>query len=196
MKSPAVLLCLISIATLAIFGMEIAVWPNAVIASAVFSVVFMIVAGSVAAAILCQGRAAAAWRGFAVFAMSYFILAVLVGDVWSSANNQLGVAAQPPRPAFVTSYLLAWVYDEMGKPQMWTSGGSRVPAVHLLRVQRSQIPDSLDMSEFDAFMTIGHCGFTLAIGLLGAVVGSWFVGSRRAEAGENNYACGPVPPRG
>jgi hypothetical protein len=192
MKSPIVLLSLIFATTLAILGALLAMWPNAVVASAVFSIVFVVVAGSVVAAILCIGGAAAVWRGFAIFAVAYFTLAVLAGDLWSAANDQLGVAAQPPRPAFVTSYVLAWAYDAIGKPQMWTSGGTRIPAIHLLRVPRQQLPTNIDFSEFDAFMTTGHCGFTLAFGLLGGVAGLWFYRAREPEAGEHVEPYGVV----
>jgi hypothetical protein len=177
LKPHAVVMSIVLVVSLLILALGVGgiMPPSELVSSAAFSVVFVIVAASVVAAILCKGIAAAVWRGFAVFGASYFTLAVLVGDVWSAANSQLGMAAQPPRPAFVTSYLLAWAYDEMGQPPIWTSGGTRVPAVKLLRIERSPLlSNALDISDFEAFLTTGHCAFTLVIGVLGAVVGSGF----------------------
>jgi len=152
-------------------------FPKAVVASASFSATFVIVAGSVMAALVCREPSRAAWRGFAFFATTYSVFAVLIGDVYSAVNSQFGIAAQPPRPALITSYLLAWAYDRIGHPEIWTSGGSRVPSLHLLRV-REAIPSGLEVSTYDAFMNIGHCLFTVWMGLVGGWIG------RRLNDGE------------
>ncbi|MEX0641501.1 MAG: hypothetical protein WD468_02305 [Pirellulales bacterium] len=173
MKPPAIIAAGAVSAILASAGV---LFPNAVVASASILIVFVVVAGSVVAAVVCRNRIGAAWRGFAVFAVAYFVFAILMEDIYATMNSQLGTAAQPPKTVFISSYFLAWAYDRLGQPEIWTGGGSRVPAIFLLRFSRSAIPDDFIIAEFSAFMTIGQCLATVLVGLIGGWIGGWLYG--------------------
>ena len=174
MKLPTVLILGVASAVLAGAGL---VFPNAAVASTAFATVCAVVALSAIAAIVRRDQLGAASCGFAVFAAAYFLFTVLAEDLYTAVNSQLGTSAEPPESPLITTYFLAWAYDRLGHPEMWTAGGSRVPSLFLLRFSPSfdQISASIDVTHFRQFMNIGQCLFTLSMGLIGGWIG-WRLG--------------------
>jgi hypothetical protein len=142
-------------------------------ASLIFSATLVFVLSGIVAAFVCQGGSRVFWRGFAVFAGAYFALVMFHGGQWVIATLHEDPGMQPRRPCFVTSYAVAWAYDRVGGEEIRTGGGSRVPAVHLLRVEPAQIPKYLNIEAFEEFMSNGQCVITMLIGFIGGCVAAW-----------------------
>jgi hypothetical protein len=157
-----------------------------VTASVVFTATLLMILSGIVAVLVCQVRTRAFWSGFAIFAGLYFSLHMFTGDAWVIATLHEDPLAEPRRPCLVTSYLLAWAYDRIGGDPIRTGGGSPVPAVHLLTVQPNQVPDNLDLSDLEIFLSNGQCVLTLLIGFLGATFASWLhrrdIGARAGDA--------------
>jgi hypothetical protein len=136
---------------------------------------FLVVLGGIVAARICHGRAGAYWLGFAIFSAVFFVFTLLIGDFWVVGNVLLGIESEPPRPSFVTSYLLAWAFDYFCTTGMESASGEAVSGLeHLRALQESRVPGTVDDSTFAAFVSTGHCIFTVLVGLLGGWLGSWF----------------------
>ena len=148
------------------------------VASGLYAITLLLVFASVVAAITQRGCSQAVWSGCAIFAAGYFSLAFFEPGFWRLAAGIVGVGTAPVSSNVITSFWFAWLYDRVGAPEIWTGGGTRVPAIHLLYVSPHQIPPSLDISDLNAFVQTGHCIATWTMGAIGAVVGALFHGLR------------------
>lgn len=160
----------------AIILMSRAAVSNQWIAGGVYTLTCLAILVCLIAASASRSRARCIACGCAVFAVSYFFFAVIVSDLWAPAARFVGMRAEPPRPQFTTTFWLAWLYDQVSNQYMelWTSGGTRAPALHLMTVSASQIPKDMDLSTLETFIRTGHCMFTWLVGAVGGLVGAWF----------------------
>lgn len=146
------------------------------VAGILYLLTVLLVVGSVVLATTQRGYRRAIWSGCAVFAMGYFFLAFLEPAFWQIVERIVGVRSSPVSSQVITSFWFAWLYDRVGGPEIWTGGGSRVPAIYLLYATAGQIPRDLDISDLKAFIRTGHCITTWILGAIGAMVGSLFYG--------------------
>jgi len=155
------------------------------VAEALYVMTFLAILTSFVAAAGHRGRTRAWWLGCGVFASSYFLTTVLASGFWDLASQLLFVTTEAARPQLVTSFWLAWSYDHVGAPQIWTAGGTRVPALQLLNVSPNVIPRDLDLVAFNTFMQTGHCVITWLAGFVGGMVARHLYSYDAAEATKN-----------
>jgi hypothetical protein len=137
---------------------------------------FVTVLTSITAAITLTGPRRFYWRGFALFAGTYFLLMLLLGHLWVGANGMVDFGSKPPKPIFFTSYLLAWSHDRFGT-EFRADGDTVMSALQILRATRDHQPTAeLHMFGYDSLMTTGHSLFTIYFGLIGGWISSWFRG--------------------
>jgi hypothetical protein len=138
------------------------VFPTPIVSGAVFLVTLLCVLGCVLATSTWEGQIRPIWFGCSLFAAGYFLVAILLTDVWALGVDLGWAQRKVPKVRFATSYLLAWLF-ELLHPQ-------NVPAVELLRIaDKSHIPAGMNLTSFNSFMLVGHGIFTLLFGCLGAV---------------------------
>jgi hypothetical protein len=148
-----------------------AVYVNSLVASIAFTIAFFVVLSSIIAAITLTGPKRIYWRGFALFAAAYFLLMLLLGNIWVASSTVIDVESQPPKPIILTSYLLAWMHDLLGA-EFRTNNGAAVTAIQLLRATRDQPATELGMVDYETLMSTGHSIFTIYCGLLGGWISS------------------------
>jgi hypothetical protein len=141
------------------------------VASVAFTLSVLVVLTSIVAAITSHGTRGTYWRGFALFATAYFLLVLILGSVWTSAGTDLGTTARPPKPVFVTTYLMAWLHDSIGQPFV-TASGARISALQILCLTNDEPPSESGIVGYSACMTAGHSLFTICCGLLGGWISS------------------------
>lgn len=156
---------------------------NQFIASGVYTLTIAAMLVCIMTAFTATGRVRSVMTGCAVFAIGYFMLAVLIVDAWEPAAELLRLPDAPPQLYFSTTYCLAWAYDEVSDHYMelWTSGGTRAPAWHLMTKAVGRVPRDMDLSTLHTFLRAGHCLFIWLIGAGGAVVGNWMWKQNQAD---------------
>jgi hypothetical protein len=163
--------------------------PSLLLANSVMCVVTATLAASVVGAIACSGRSTAFWRGFSIFGIAYLILPTLSGSAWGVVWPTLDTSEKFPPTVLSTTCALASAYDYLGMPEVWTSGGTRVPAPFLLRLAPSQVPEDLIVAEFEEFMKVGQCLVAVLVGLVGGWMGVWLHHVDTSSIGKT-YAAG------
>jgi hypothetical protein len=158
-----------------------AIWSALFTTAAFLSVLFGIVA-----AMLRHGRARAFWIGFSVFGAGYFGLATFgERDAVSSVRSISRLLAQGPtrinesgvaEPRLATTAFLIWA-DRYLEPLREKPDPSNLISARdgtVLRVASNQaVALNLIGVNLD-FVTIGHGLFTLALSVVGGLVGFWF----------------------
>lgn len=114
------------------------------------------------------------WIGCGLFAASYFLTTLNVDNLWSLTAELLHCESPLAQPRLITTHWLAATYDGIGTPQIWTSGGTRVPAEFLLTVPPKSIPNDLYLDALNSYLHTGHCVLTWMAGLAGGMLASIF----------------------
>lgn len=167
---------------LAILAGWAVVFPGPIFANCVWYLVLLFLMATVLWAIISTGPMRSFVRGFAVFGVAFFVMGAMCDNFAAADSADFRVRTDLARPALMTTWLLAWAYDALAMPELWTRGGTRVPALHLLSVSPSQIPVDLITTTFVDFMRIGECLFAVAMGLVGGWAGWWLAGRENLEA--------------
>ena len=170
----------IALAVLAILIFLTFSFRGPMMACVVFSVTLITVLAGVVAALVSAGRGSAFWRGFAVFSGVYFALLLFHSGTWVIAALHEDSGQEPRRPCLVTAYAVAWAYDHLGGEEIRTAWSARVPAVHLLTVAPSRIPEYLDTSDLEIFTSNAQCALTVLFGVVGGCFASWLASTGAA----------------
>jgi hypothetical protein len=136
---------------------------------------------SIFGVIASSGRMRCIWWGCAIFGLGYLLSAVIAGNLATIAASRLQLKSEPAHVQFYTTMWFAWLYDHLGGSQteLWTSGGTRAPALRLLEAPPSVIPKDMNLAPLNTFIQTGHCAFTWLAALFGAMLGGWLYDRER-----------------